>query len=51
MIVWNVKWMRKRQEHSIGYGKKETVHNRNSREAILYKDNFNKLKCYHVKKH
>ena len=29
-IVRNMKGMRKRQGHSIGYGKKETVHSRNS---------------------
>ncbi len=28
--------------HSIGYGKKETVHSRDFLEAILYKDNFNR---------
>ena len=28
--VRNTKDMRKRQGHSIGYGKKETVHSRNS---------------------
>ena len=41
-IVRNMKGMRKRQGHSIGYGKKETVHSRNSMEAILYKDNLNR---------
>ncbi len=29
-IVRNMKGMRKRLGHSIGYGKKETVHSRNS---------------------
>ncbi len=41
-IVRNTKGMQKRLGHSIGYGKKETVHSRNSLEAILYKDNFNR---------
>lgn len=39
-IVRNTKGMQKRLGHSIGYGKKETVHR--LLEAILYKDNFNR---------